>query len=366
MEPARPVRLAVERLDDRTLPSATVLGLTTHGAEVVADSFIARQVDAQPTGTGNINSFVRVQGAAAGGGTQQGYNTTARPLQFDENKSPQFTRGLTLGQVPRVVVGGVAYREFLLDINQKSSSPLLSLDQVKVFLGGRADLTGYRAGALPGARQVFDLDARGDVSLMLNARLNSGSGSGDMTLLVPEANFAGGGPNAFVYLYSRMGGVAGAAANGGFEEWAVRAGPAAPPATTAGTSSLSGSVFVDIDGNGTRDPGEPGLGGVTIQLQGVDYLGSRVLRTTVTDADGGYTFTGLRAGTYDLWEATQPTRYGDWDLFDGGDHPGYIEGEADERRYGVSGDDRLTSISLGAGLHGKEYNFTEILRPTQT
>src|SRR5690242_11620025 len=98
-------RLSVEQLDDRTLLSATVpsvLDLTTHGAEVGTAGFIARQVDAQPTGTGVINSFVRIQGAAAGGGAEQGYNTTARPLQFDENKSPQFTRSLTLGQVPVV------------------------------------------------------------------------------------------------------------------------------------------------------------------------------------------------------------------------------------------------------------------------
>ena len=73
------------------------------------------------------------------GGSEQGYNTDARPLQFDENKSPQFTRSLTLGEVPVVNVGGVEYREFLLDINQKSSASLLSLDEVRVFLGGHAE-----------------------------------------------------------------------------------------------------------------------------------------------------------------------------------------------------------------------------------
>jgi hypothetical protein len=122
------IRSTIEQLDERTLPSATVLDLTSHGAEVTNGSFIARQIDAQPTGTGYIDSFVRIQGAASGGGAEQGYNTTARPLQFDENKSPQFTRSLALGQVPVVMVDGVAYREFLLDINKKSSSPLLSVD----------------------------------------------------------------------------------------------------------------------------------------------------------------------------------------------------------------------------------------------
>jgi len=87
MAPARSTNLSAEQLDDRLVPSATVLDLTTHAAEVVTDGFIARQTDAQPTGTGFIDSFVRVQGAASGGGSEQGYNTTARPLQFDENKA---------------------------------------------------------------------------------------------------------------------------------------------------------------------------------------------------------------------------------------------------------------------------------------
>ena len=349
MPTARPATLRAEELDERVVPA--VYSLTSRGAELVADGFIARQVAAQPTGTGHIHSFVRVQGAAAGGGAQQGYNTTARPLQFDENKSPQFTRGLTLGQVPVVVVNGVAYREFLLDVNQKASAPLLSLDQVKVFLGGRPDLTGYdaAAGTLAGRPPVFDLDADGDVSLILDARLNSGSGSGDMVLLVPDANFAGADPGTSVYLYSQMGGQAGARANGGFEEWAVRAtAPVAPP---AGTASLSGSVFVDRNFSTQRDEGE-GLGGVIIQLQGVDDLGNTVVMTATTAADGSYTFSGLRAGTYALLE-TQPA--GDAPLLDGEDFLGTINGE----RVGEIDNDRLFDILLGDGQSGVNYNFSE-------
>ncbi len=346
MAPARSAVLAAEELDARTLPA--VHNLTTAGAELAADGFIARQVAAQPTGTGHIHSFVRVQGAASGGGFQQGYNTTARPLQFDENKSPVFTRGLTLGQVPVVVVNGVPYREFLLDINQKSSAPRLSLDQARVFLGDRPDLTGYNAGTLAGRSAVFDLDAHGDVSLVLDARLNSGSGAGDMVLLVPDANFAGADPNTYVYLYSQMGGVSGASANGGFEEWAVRStgGQSAP-----GTASLSGFVFLDANNNGVMDAGE-GLQGVTVQLQGVDDLGNTVVLTAVTGADGSYSFTGLRAGTYSLLE-TQPS---DPNILDGNDYLGTINGET----VGSSDNDRLFDILLGIGQSGVNYNFSEV------
>lgn len=352
MTPDSPTKLTAEQLDDRTLPSATLMNLTTAGAVATTDGFIARQTDAQPTGTGFINSFVRVQGAASGGGAEQGYNTTARPLQFDENKSPQFTRGLTLGQVPVVTVNGVAYREFLLDVNQKSSSPLLSVDEVRIFLGASSNMTGYdpTSKTLAGQAAVFDMDANGDVSLILNARLNSGSGSGDMFLLVPNAVFAGADANASVYLYSKMGGVAGATANGGFEEWAVRSIPNDQP--TTGNSSLSGAVFLDYNGNGLFDSGETPLAGVTIQLQGVDDLGRTVVLTATTDANGVYQFQNLRAGAYSILE-TQPEGY-----FDGQDFAGTINGET----RGMVDNDRLFDIFLGPDEAGINYNFTELFQ----
>ena len=130
MTPNRPVRLAAEQLDERTLPA--VHSLTTAGAEFATSGFIARQSVTPFANTAGIDTFVRIRGDV--GGSQQGYNTSDRPLQFDERPGRQNTHALRLGQVPVVTVGGVAYREFLLDINQKSSSSKLSLDEVRVFL----------------------------------------------------------------------------------------------------------------------------------------------------------------------------------------------------------------------------------------
>src|SRR5262249_35951199 len=115
--PSRPsgqmIRPTLERLEDRCVLSVTVYP-TTAGSCGTIGGAIFQQSTPQPTGTGVIRSFVRVQGHSD---VEQGYNTDARPLQFDENNSPQFTRSLQLGFVPRVVIKGVAYREFLLDIN---------------------------------------------------------------------------------------------------------------------------------------------------------------------------------------------------------------------------------------------------------
>lgn len=335
-----------EALDDRIVP-ATLIDLTTADASAITDGgAVVRQVDAQPTGTGHIQSFVRLQGAASGGGVERGYNTAARPLQYDENKSPQFTRSLRLGQVPKVVENGNEYREFLLDINQKSSSPKLSLDEVCFFISSSDNLSGYdpTAKTLSGLAPVFDLDASGDVSVLLDSRLNSGSGSGDMTLLVPESAFANANPESFLYLYSKMGARAGATANGGFEEWAVR--KAGGTSVGGGTGSISGSVWQDNNRDGLRAGDDPGLAGVTITLQGVDDLGQTVVLTTTTADDGGYSFKNLRAGVYTLIE-TQPP-----DFFDSEDFVGSLGGM-------LSGTDGIVDIHLLDGMHGIGYDFSE-------
>src|SRR4051794_25129826 len=116
--PMRHARLNLDPLDLRGVP-AVLVDLSTAGATASATGAVFQQCNAQPTGTGIIHSLLRTQAT----GTEQGYNTDARPLQLDENKSPQFTRSLSLAQVPIVTLNGVAYRQFLLDINQSSASP---------------------------------------------------------------------------------------------------------------------------------------------------------------------------------------------------------------------------------------------------
>ena len=154
-----------------------------------------------------------------------GYNTSERPLQFDENSSPTFTHDLALSTVPIVTIGGVEYREFLLDINQTSNNPLLSLHELQVFVGntGRTDRRDCRRrwdGELRrSATRIYDMDANagGDSRVELDYNLNSGSGSGDMFFYLNNNLFAGG---TFVTLYSAFG--APNTNNDGFEEWAVR------------------------------------------------------------------------------------------------------------------------------------------------
>jgi subtilisin family serine protease len=70
--------------------------------------------------------------------------------------------------------------------------------------------------------------------------------------------------------------------------------------TTVNTGTIQGVAFEDLDGDGTRDAGEAGLAGWTIELD----LGNdaSVNASTVTGADGTYSFTSIVTGTHAVRE----------------------------------------------------------------
>lgn len=66
-------------------------------------------------------------------------------------------------------------------------------------------------------------------------------------------------------------------------------------------ATVSGVIYDDENGNGSRDAGEAGVAGATVTLQGGNASVSVALvRTTLTDAGGVYTFTGVPVGQYTL------------------------------------------------------------------
>ncbi len=66
--------------------------------------------------------------------------------------------------------------------------------------------------------------------------------------------------------------------------------------------SISGTKFNDLNGDGTRQSGEPRLANWTITLTNE----SGGVATNVTDANGNYSFTNLTDGNYTVGEVIQP------------------------------------------------------------
>jgi large repetitive protein len=111
---------------------------------------------------------------------------------------------------------------------------------------------------------------------------------------------------------------------------------------------LSGKVYVDSNNDGTPQPAELPIAGVTLTISGTDKDGKPVNLTQVTGADGMYFFAGLKpsnADGYTLTE-TQPSLWAD-----GKDTAGSAGGTA--------GADIVTAINLPAGVISTDYNFGE-------
>lgn len=190
----------------------------------------------QPAGTGVIDSFVRLQN----NGTEQGYNTSARAVQFDEKTDPNFTRDLLLTEVGTTVIDGVAYATFYLDINEPAAGDknFLTLDELEVFtgiLGMRSEYSNGgiansgATGELSGMTKIFDLDGADDNYIQLSYNsLSGGSGKSDMVFYLERSLFTG----TYVNLFSQFGMDGGVGpkfnSEAGFEEW-FSINSAAPP-----------------------------------------------------------------------------------------------------------------------------------------
>jgi len=308
-----------------TVALAVIVDLTNQGDVEKIDEAIYRSYNpADATGSGTFDAFVRISANAP---VVEGYNTDYRPLQYDENNAPGFTRSYRLSNVPLVNDPDYpgAYREFQLDINQTAGNAIYSLDEVEVYLTENPSISGHPFPTDPSnenyAEKVYELDkigedATGQNSVQLNYNLAAGSGQRDMILRIPSASFmtglgddpactyagpppAGADCDVFIVLYSRFGGdIEDLAGNDdGFEEWGVE---------LYDLATKSGMKFHDLDADGVKDAGEPGLGGWVIY---VDYDGDGTRDVgepfATTASDGTYEITGIVPGTYKVREEGQ-------------------------------------------------------------
>lgn len=183
-----------------------------------------------------------------GPGVQEGYNTSLANV-MDVDRRPQWNHEILVSDLNVVVINGVDYVPFLLDINEANAGnkKLITLDDVQILTSpvmlSEPTLDGLLTN--PNTTLRYELDAGGDDPdswvLLDYTRSNSGSGAADMGLFVPLAAFGGASLAEYVYLYSRFGGddasaVAGntdSSAHAGFEEWTLGEGESIPEPSAA-------------------------------------------------------------------------------------------------------------------------------------
>jgi len=118
-------------------------------------------------------------------------------------------------------------------------------------------------------------------------------------------------------------------------------------------SAISGFVYHDHNNDGIKDPGEEGIGGVQMKVEGTDYQGNIHSFYTTTDAYGFYKVENLPPGTYNVIQVNQPEGF-----IDGLDTAGKVNGVT--RGTANNPGDSITGIFLGSGAVGTQYNFGEI------
>ena len=311
--------LRLEPLEERKL--LAVLDLFTPGASgILNDATFQEVIGGGSSGSGVYNTFVQIQAGTndfdSNSNTEQGVNYDrsgalgpTQSAQYDENNSGPHNRFLDLSEVPIIEIGNQLFREINLDINQLNNRPYLSLDSLMVSVADSGNLQQSPAPTPPAldydptfggsATLVYDMDGgpEGDNTLrMLSDNiLDNGSGKGDVSVLIPNSQFADAirdneYTTPFVYLFSAFGFTDPAAegdsvpvdtefyTNDGFEEWATETPTPAPL-----IHMLKSTTYDDQVGDGLGIPEGSDIGWV----YEVTNIGTFPLSNiTVTDDQG--------------------------------------------------------------------------------
>ena len=260
-------------------------------------------------GTGLFDPFLTLQSNTD---TERGYNTIPAGQEFDAFFGGDRTHPIRASAIPEVEVGGVLYREFLLDANDQGADTHMSIDEFKIFLDPANNLTAYldSDNSFGGVVKspIYDLDAGDDTTVfLLSQGLEAGSGVSDVAVLVPNTAFPAecryGAPvsdcSLWLYVYTAMGGEGIVDeidwnVTAGFEEWRTNLLPVVHVAKDV-TATYSGAVEWDIEK--TVDPaswdllaGESGTSTYTIDVTQAGTTASDMSLTgtiTITNPSAG-------------------------------------------------------------------------------
>jgi hypothetical protein len=344
----RRVKLGVQSLEARDVPAgpATILDLSTAGAQATANSAILKQTTAVPSA--DFHTFLALQNS----GTEEGYNTDARPFQLNQTGDLTVTHSLLLADIPVVNINGTDYRQFMVDVMETTRNPQVTLEELRIYLAEAGNLTGYnsKTKSLSGIGAAWDLDGAGNVSVKLNSQLNTGIGTtGDAFVYIPSEFF---GTSTYVYVYAKFGGKF--KSDNGAESLGI-----VPVNAGGGTASISGVVYAELNGTtgfdeGGNPPDQP-VSGVTVKLERFNGTGWVLVGQ---QTNGFFSFTDLTAGIYRL---TKLNDFPPNEAYDGLNFVGSAGG-TDTNPFtqidnGWSPIDTIDQIDIGTGVQATGYNF---------
>jgi hypothetical protein len=211
--------IAAGMLTIASLAQATVVDLVNNDQGTITNQYgtaIFQFTQPQPTGTGYIDPFLRVQASP----TEQGYNTSGG-TPFDDKGGP-WTHDITFSdlQSTTVTVNGTSYFKILVDLNEPNGAKsTISLENIQFYTSQNGSQTTTNLSSLGTLRYSLDT-AGGDNQVLFDAGRNHGSGSGDAYFYIPANAFAGTNANDFVYMYVNFGS-ADTTTAGGFEEFTL-------------------------------------------------------------------------------------------------------------------------------------------------
>jgi hypothetical protein len=265
------------------------------------------------TGTGVFHPFLQVNGK--GGHPKSpvyGFSTDIDPLSdFCVSGVPgttgifyttEPTYQVLLTELPKVTHNGTLYVEFMLDSNQakNDASRQLSWDQLKVYQTNATAITYPQLSALT---PIWDLDSGTDRWIHFDAQFGSGSGQGDMRILIPASLFS----PSYMYVIAWVSfggnpdtdpcadGIESAHPNDdGFEEFGYVEKPVGCLEITKSLSIPGGVPLGPLDGTFTVNVANAALG----FSQNVTFT----MVNGVITSTNPVTLSGLTPGTYTLSE----------------------------------------------------------------
>jgi len=293
----------------------------------------------QAAGTGVYDTFLKV---GSNNDATKGYNSDfsgdakVGSPEYDEGVS--WTHSKLTVDVPLVDPDSIAgidrYREFQLDINQSGNGEAhyITLDNVVLYLtNNEPDADGFYSGykhalgqftLANGFKQIYDMDAGGDSTILINFEINAGSGKRDVIMWVPDS--ADWYTYKYVILYTEHGADIYSGLvyeyDNGTKDWELRSWPDQAYPNNDGfeewgvalyDATKTGYKWNDLSADGIWDGGEPGLAGWTIWIDDGDGVLEAGEPFAVTASDGSYTITDIEPGTYDVRELP-PAGETDW------------------------------------------------------